>query len=129
MPGYSATIDVPDIEAGVAFYGGLLGFTETARPLPILAVLDAEGQSLLIFQKQTGSHPVKGKPITRDYSRHWTPVHLDFHVDDVKAMLGDLARLGGTVEELHEIPGRPVVAFCADPFGHGFCLIGRRDRT
>jgi catechol 2,3-dioxygenase-like lactoylglutathione lyase family enzyme len=125
---YSATIDVPDLEAGVAFYAGLFGFTETARPLPTLAVLDADGQSLLIFQKEPGSHPVKNALIARDYARHWTPVHLDFHIEDVKAMLPELARLGGTLEELHELPGRPTVAFCADPFGHGFCLIGKRRR-
>jgi catechol 2,3-dioxygenase-like lactoylglutathione lyase family enzyme len=125
---YSATIDVPDLEAGVAFYAGLFGFTETARPLPTLAVLDADGQSLLIFQKNTGTHPVKNSEITRDYARHWTPVHLDFHVADVKAILPELSRLGRTLEEFHEFPGRPPVAFCADPFGHGFCLIGTRRR-
>ena len=123
---YSATIDVPDLAAGIAFYSGLFGYPETARPLPTLAVLDAEGQSLLLFQKDPGSRPVKDSDLTRDYARHWTPVHLDLHVDDVKALLADLVRLGGTLEALHEPPGRPPVAFCADPFGHGFCLIGNR---
>ena len=31
---YTATIDVPGIEAGLDFYGGVLGFREVARPIP-----------------------------------------------------------------------------------------------
>jgi hypothetical protein len=33
---------------------------------------------------------------------------------------------GATQEQLFEIPERPSVAFCCDPFGHGFCLIEKR---
>ena len=33
---------------------------------------------------------------------------------------------GGTVEQRHSRPGRAGIAFCADPFGHGFCLLGPR---
>ena len=43
------TIDVPDLDRGVAFYGGAFGLAETARPLPSLAVLSGEGGAALLL--------------------------------------------------------------------------------
>ena len=120
---YSATIDVPELGAGVAFYAAL-GWRERARPLPVMAVLEQDGQSLLLMQKQAGSKPTPAEGPRRDYARHWTPVHLDFHVADYDAALAAALAAGATCEARHEtMPGRPRVAFLSDPFGHGFCLI------
>lgn len=120
------TLDVPDIAAGIAFYGGLFGFSETARPHPAYAVLRAGDQVLGLMEKAAGSRPTPAEAPRRDYARHWTPVHLDFHVDDFDTACAGVTALGGTVEEIHRAPGRPAVAFCSDPFGHGFCLLGPR---
>lgn len=124
---YSATIDVPDLEAGIAFYGGVLGLREAARPVPAYAILSRDGQSLGLMEKAEGSRPTPAEEVRRGYARHWTPVHLDFHVDDVEATVAAVERLGGTVEQGHAVPGRSRVAFCADPFGHGFCILGPRE--
>lgn len=120
------TLDVPDIAAGTAFYGGLLGFAEVARPHPAYAILRAGDLTLGLMEKGPGTRPTPAEGTVRDYARHWTPVHLDFHIDDFDATLARVTALGGTVEERHAAPGRPPVAFCADPFGHGFCLLGPR---
>lgn len=123
---YSATIDVPDLEAGAAFYAAL-GWAERARPLPVMAVLEQGGQSLLLMQKPAGSQPTPDPAIRRDYARHWTPVHLDFHVADYEAALAAVLAAGATCEQRHDgMPGRPRVAFLSDPFGNGFCLIEER---
>lgn len=122
----SVTLDVPDIAEGLAFYGGVFGFAEVARPHPAYAVTKAGSQTLCLMQKDAGTRPTAADGPVRSYARHWTPVHLDFHVDDFAETCARLIALGGTIEQTHERPGRPPVAFCADPFGHGFCVLGPR---
>jgi hypothetical protein len=68
-----------------------------------------------------------GLPL-RHSNRHWTPVHIDFHADDFKASLANALAAGAKQERLFESAGRPSVAFCSDPFGHGFCLIENRKK-
>jgi predicted enzyme related to lactoylglutathione lyase len=119
------TIDVPDLATGLAFYGSVFGFTEVARPHPAYAVIAQGDQRLGLIAKAAGTTPAPDAA-PRTYARHWTPVHLDFHVTDLPATLTAVAANGGTVEEQHAAPGRPGVAFCADPFGHGFCILGPR---
>jgi len=53
-------------------------------------------------------------------------MHLDFHVDDVKAALAKALETSAKQEHFFEGGGHPSVAMCSDPFGHGFCLIERR---
>ena len=124
--GYSPTIDVPDIDAALAFYGGVFGFAEVARPISTYAIVEADGQQLGLMKKAAGSLATPAPDTNRTYERHWTPIHLDFHVEDYDAARDAILRLGGSIEELHQVPGRRVIAFCSDPFGHGFCLLGPR---
>lgn len=123
---YSATIDVPDLAAGTAFYGEVLGLTETARPVPVYAILGSGDQSLGIMEKAAGTRPTPAADVERRYTRHWTPVHLDFHVEHFEPAVAAVERLGGAVEHIHRVPGRRQIAFCADPFGNGFCILGPR---
>jgi predicted enzyme related to lactoylglutathione lyase len=53
-------------------------------------------------------------------------VHLDIHVDDLEAALAKALDAGATREQVFENPEHGSVAFCSDPFGHGFCLIARK---
>ncbi len=120
------TVDVPDMAEGLRFYGAAFGFEEVARPAPLYAMLQSGEARIALMEKPEGSAPAKGSDDRRCYARHWTPVHLDFHVDDFDAALVRAVAAGATVEEQFDMAGRPPVAFCSDPFGHGFCLIGRR---
>ena len=54
---------------------------------------------------------------------------MDFHVQDFAATLALALQEGALCEEKFESTTRPPVAFCRDPFGHGFCLIGARVGT
>jgi predicted enzyme related to lactoylglutathione lyase len=121
---YSATIDVPQLEEGLRFYRDALGLTEVARPIPTYAVLDCGGSQLGLMEKAAGTRPARGSDDVRRYERHWTPVHLDFHVDNFDVSLARVLQAGAKVEQKHSVEGRPPIAFCSDPFGNGFCILG-----
>lgn len=124
-PRVNLSIDVPELEAGLRFYAAVFGFVETARPFPTMAVLDANNVTVCMHAKPSGtkSSLTKGSEL-RHYERHWTPVHLDFDVTDLDAVLAKVRAGGGTIENEFRDQGPKPVAFCSDPFGNGFCVIG-----
>jgi predicted enzyme related to lactoylglutathione lyase len=122
----SVSVDVPSLEEGLRFYGAAFGFAKISEPYRGVALIRSGDAQLLLLAKSSGSIPSPHTPERRHYDRHWTPVHIDFHVDDFKATLAKVLAAGATQEQLFELPNRPAVAFCSDPFGHGFCLIETR---
>jgi hypothetical protein len=62
----------------------------------------------------------------RRYERHWTPVHVDFHVDDFEKVLERVLSAGAKCEQRFDGGEHSPIAFCSDPFGNGFCVIGKR---
>ena len=117
----NVSIDVPDLDAGVDFYHRAFGWQERSRPLPHMAVLDGNNVMVCIHAKDEGSKPTPTDQ-TRGYSRHWTPVHLDLHVEDFDGTVAKVVEAGASIEQTHSKP--KAVAFCSDPFGNGFCVIG-----
>jgi predicted enzyme related to lactoylglutathione lyase len=115
---------VPDLEAGLRFYAQVFGFVEKVRPFPTMAILDANNVSVCMHQKATGSKPSPVTGDVRHYERHWTPVHLDLHVPDFDAVLAKVRSAGGAIESEYRDHGPKPAAFCSDPFGNGFCVIG-----
>ena len=129
MISVSVSIDVPSLAEGVRFYSEAFGFSKIAEPVPgVVVVLRAGDSEICLLEKAPGSLPSPGSKETRRYERHWTPVHLDLHVDNLKTALAQALQAGAKQEQLFENPKHPSVAFCADPFGHGFCLIERRQK-
>ena len=121
---YAVSIDVPSLDEGLRFYRDALGLSEIARPVATYVVLQCGSAHIGLMEKSAGSKPAKGADDVRRYERHWTPVHIDFHVDDFDAFLAKAVDAGATCEQKFAGGGRPPVAFCSDPFGHGFCVIG-----
>jgi catechol 2,3-dioxygenase-like lactoylglutathione lyase family enzyme len=76
-------IDVPDLEAGVAFYTAAFGLTVGRRFGGEVVELTGWPAPLYLLAKAAGT--VGAGDSRRDYARHWTPVHLDVVVDDVAA--------------------------------------------
>lgn len=126
MNSLSISIDVPSLEDGLAFYRHAFGFEKKSAPVPGVAVLEAGGFEICLLEKSPGSRPAIGTRDRRRYTRHWTPVHLDIHVDDLAGTLERVIAAGAKVEQRFDNPQHGAVAFCSDPFGHGFCLIERR---
>lgn len=118
------SIDVPDLAAGLRFYGAVFGFAEIARPFATMAVLDANNVTVCLHQKASGTKSSGGGAEPRRYERHWTPVHLDLHVPDLDVVLARVRAEGGAIEQEYRTQGPKPVAFCCDPFGNGFCVIG-----
>ena len=118
-----ANIDVDDLERGVVFYTTALGLT-VGRRLSIGAVeLHGASAPIYILEKATGSAPASAVAEPRDYRRHWTPVHLEFVVDDITAAVERACAAGARVEQEVTTHVWGHLAVLGDPFGHGFCLI------
>jgi predicted enzyme related to lactoylglutathione lyase len=121
----SISIDVPNLEQGVAFYCAAFGFSLESEPVPSVAVLRGLNIELCLLEKPAGSKPSPKTNDKRKFERHWTPVHLDFHVEDLHASLKRVEALGAKREQVFDNPEHGSAAFCSDPFGHGFCLLER----
>ncbi len=116
-------IDVPDLARGIRFYADAFGFSKVSEPYPGVAMLEAGPAKITLLEKSEQSKPSANTRDVRHYDRHWTPVHLDFHVDDLQAALDKAVRAGAIKEQFFENPQHGSAAFCADPFGNGFCLL------
>lgn len=125
-PSVHVSIDVPDLEQGLSFYGKVFGFVEIARPFPTMAVLDANNVTVCMHAKAAETRPAPGTEDVRHYARHWTPVHLDVHVHDFDEALERLRGAGGAIEAEYRAGGPMPVAFCCDPFGNGLCVLGEK---
>lgn len=115
------------MKAATTFYCDALGCSLDKEQASHNTLLVGETKLQLLL-KEAGTDATGAGTCTRTYERHWTPVHLDFDVDDVDAAQAEVKRLGGTVERL-ERGEWGAAAFCADPFGNGFCLLAIRSRA
>jgi predicted enzyme related to lactoylglutathione lyase len=114
-------IDVPDLEAGVAFYTAAFGLTVGRRFGGEVVELTGWPAPLYLLAKAAGT--VGAGDSRRDYARHWTPVHLDVVVDDVAAARARAVAAGAVAEGGIRTAVWGRLAPLADPFGHGLCLI------
>ena len=126
MLSVSVSIDVPDMAKGIRFYTDAFGFSKISEPYPGVAVLQAGALTITLLEKREQTKPSPNAQDVRRYDRHWTPVHLDIHVDDLRAALDKAVEAGATKEQFFENAEHGSAAFCADPFGHGFCLLERK---
>jgi predicted enzyme related to lactoylglutathione lyase len=126
MTTFLVNIDVPDLERALAYYAAAFGFAKVAEPYPGVAIVRAGEMRLCLLEKAAGSKPALGAADTRRYDRHWTPVHLDFEVENLAEAVERAVAAGATVEQRFDHPEHGSIAFCADPFGHGFCLLEQR---
>ncbi len=128
LPELRICIDVDDLDKGISFYTQAFGWTVSRRFGDAVAELLGAAAPVDLLAKPAGSRASTGSPATRDYRRHWTPVHLDFTVTNLEEALQRAQAAGATLEQgIEEKPwGR--IALLADPFGHGFCLLEFRGR-
>ena len=116
-------IDVPDLDRAVAFYCDGLGL-QLSRIIDE-DVAELRGASCLVYllKKSPDTKVASTLDSGRHYSRHWTPVHLDFVVDDLENAARRVIAAGGKQESGCVLwMGSKCITF-SDPFGHGFCLI------
>lgn len=116
-------IDVPQLSTAIDFYVNALELKHSRTIDNDVAELVGASVIIYLLQKDAGSGATKNSSSTRNYSRHWTPVHMDFVVDDINAAKQKVLDAGAMCEgECVEWMGSKCITF-SDPFGHGFCLI------
>ena len=120
----TVSVDVPNLDDGVKFFGAAFGFVEFARPHPGYAMINNGDAIIGLLAKPAGSKPAEGSTDIRKYERHWTPVHIDIRTEDFEGVLKKALEAGAKSKQVHRVSGFPPVAFCSDPFGHGFCIVG-----
>ncbi|MBN4959853.1 VOC family protein [Stenotrophomonas maltophilia] len=119
---FIVNLDVPDLAAAEDFYMRAFGLRIGRRLGPDAAELLGGPTPLYLLQNEAGSAATEDGDV-RDYERHWTPLHLDWVVDDIQAALARAVAAGATLEQSVRERRWGSIAVLADPFGHGFCLI------
>jgi len=97
-PKISINIDVPDLEKGVAFYAAAVGLVPVHRLGNFAVEMSGAQAPVFLLQKAAATPAFTGATVGRDYARHWTPVHLDFLVDEIEGALGLAVSVGAYAE-------------------------------
>ena len=115
-------IDVDDLEKATRFYCVGLGLTVGRRFDGWIELLGAAAP-IYLLPKAAGTLVSPNAQEKRDYVRHWTPVHLDFVVPDIRAAIKRALAAGAALERDVTTHAYGLLALLADPWGNGFCLL------
>lgn len=121
----SVSIDVPDLAQSESFYVEAPGCKKVRSQGDDMIVLSTDNAEIYLLKRESGSAPVNKSNITRDYQRHWTPVHLDVLREDVAEVVVRVKHFGGQ-HEGGESGDWGAIAHCVDPFGNDFCVINEQ---
>jgi predicted enzyme related to lactoylglutathione lyase len=122
-------IDVDDLERGIAFYTLGLGLRPGRRLGQDWVELLGAGSTIDLLVNAADTTPLgESHPQRRSYARHWTPVHLDFVVTGIEAVVQRLVSHGATLERPIQECKWGRMANLADPFGHGLDLVEFKGR-
>ena len=123
MTEISINIDVDDLDKAIEFYTKAFGLRPGRRFDDSAAEMLGASSKIYLLSKPAGSSASSSIPQKRDYRRHWTPVHIDFVVDDINAAVEKAKTAGAKLEGVINTYKWGHIAYMSDPFGHGFCLI------
>jgi predicted enzyme related to lactoylglutathione lyase len=123
MPQLLVNLDVDDMERAVTFYTEALALRVGRRFDEGFVELLGTDAPIYLLGKPAGSKPFDGAAHGREYSRHRTPVHLDFIVQDIDAAIARAVAAGAKLESSPRQSAYGRLALLSDPFGHGFCLL------
>ena len=116
-------IDVGDLARAAEFYCRALDLKPGRRLGHSAVELLGGSSAIYLLEKAPGTVATQVSSQLREYSRHWTPVHLDFVVANLDAALARAQGAGASLEGEVNIHRWGRIAAMADPFGNGFCLI------
>ena len=120
---FLVNLDVEDLDAAIAFYVAAFGL-EVGRQLgPSVTELLGGPAPLYLLAKPAGTPATSSTGQQRSYERHWTPVHLDFVVEEIDSAVRQAVRAGAQQEDAVTVHPWGKLALMADPFGHGFCFV------
>ena len=117
-------IDVDNLDRAIEFYQRACGLRLNRRLFGnTVAEMLGAAAPIVLLAKSPGSQASSNSRQVRDYQRHWTPVHLDFVVDDLDVALESAAAAGAIIESMPQSFTWGRLALLSDPFGNGFCFL------
>lgn len=120
---FLVNIDVDDLKKAEHFYTVTFGL-RAGRRLGNFGVEMLGGPApIYLLTKKAGTLAAVNSAAARSYQRHWTPLHLDFVVEDIEVAVQRALKAGATLEQPVATHSWGQLALLADPFGHGFCFI------
>jgi catechol 2,3-dioxygenase-like lactoylglutathione lyase family enzyme len=115
-------VDVDDLEKAVRFYTAI--GLKPGRRLGALSVeMVGSSAPVYLLAKSSGTAAADRISQRRSYERHWTPIHLDFVVEDIEPAVDRAVSAGARLEKPTATHAWGKLAVLADPFGHGFCFV------
>jgi predicted enzyme related to lactoylglutathione lyase len=115
-------LDVDDLDKAVRFYSSVFGL-KVGRRLGTVGLEMLGCSSPIYLMVKSANTPAETSSQVRTYQRHWTPVHLDFVVDEIELAVERAVLAGALLEKPVQVFGWGKLALMADPFGHGFCFV------
>ena len=116
-------IDVDDLDRAERFYTTAFGLRVGRRFGKGGVELTGGSSRIYLLVKAAGSAATANAFSSRTYVRHWTPLHLDFVVEDIDHAVQRAVQAGAVLEQAVRTSNWGKIAVMADPFGHGFCLV------
>ena len=118
-----ANIDVDDLGRAAEFYCSALELSIGRRFGDSAVELVGASSAIYLLKHAAGTVATASVSQRRDFTRHWTPVHLDFVVPKLDPAVARAQKAGARLEGEVRTHRWGRIAVLADPFGHGFCLI------
>lgn len=121
-------VDVPSVAEAERFYVAALGLRVGRRLGPEMTELLGLEVPIYLLETKEGSSPVPGATLTRSFTRHWSPVHMDFVVEALEPAIARAEAAGARRESEITLHSWGRIALFSDPFGNGFCLLEMSER-
>ena len=116
-------IDVDDLDKAIRFYVSVFELRVGRRFGTAGVELLGSSVPIYLLVKAAGTPATRATSQQRGYDRHWTPVHLDFVVEEIERSVEKALAVGARLEAPISTQAWGKLALLADPFGHGFCFI------
>ena len=116
-------LDVDDLDKAIRFYSSAFDLKVGRRLGASVVELLGSSAPIYLLVKASGTPAAHTTAQRRSYERHWTPVHLDFVVEDIDSAVQRAISAGAQLEQPTAIHNWGKLALMSDPFGHGFCFV------
>ncbi|WP_061533345.1 VOC family protein [Collimonas arenae] len=120
---FLVNLDVDNLDKAIQFYETSFGLTVGRRFGVSGAEMLGSSAPIYLLVKAEGTPAANATAQRRTYERHWTPIHLDFVVEDIESAVRRAVSVGARLEEPVATQKWGRLALMADPFGNGFCFV------
>ena len=116
-------LDVDDLEKAIRFHSSAFGLKVGRRFGNLGVEMLGSSTPIYLLAKSPGTPASHTTSQLRSYERHWTPVHLDFVVEEIESAVQKAISVGAQLEKPIATHKWGKLALMVDPFGHGFCFV------